>query len=172
MWLQTKYGFYSVVEHDDDVHTVLIRARSRKDLENLCDLADAVRRDYKHGEAVGIEHSAIQYTPTADYYYRIICPRTSWMEVSLRLMTEIDYGNFKNAVSERDAERSNLYHSVWSVLLAIQGGSAWGVEMRDEYDGAWFDGTDELDRLADEEPAPGTDEAIIKDFLDGCGDPR
>ena len=157
MWLQTKYGFYSVVEHNDDVHTVLIRARAREDLENLCDLADAVRRDYSKGEVVGIDHSAIQFTPNADYAYRIICPRQSWMEVSLRLMTEIDYGNFKNAVSARDPERSNLYHRVWGVLYSIQGSIGWFADEGEDY---VFSAEDD------------TEEAIVKKYLDECGDPR
>lgn len=172
MWLQTKIGFYSVVEHDDDVQTVLIRARSRTDLENLCDVADAVRRDYAEGEALGIDHKAIQFTPNADYHYRIICPRVSWMEVSLRLMTEIDYGNFKNAVSERDPDRSHLYHSVWNVLYSIQArddrsyGDGYGGLPWDD----WAD--DKPEAEVEREPDPGTEEAIIKDFLDGCGEPR
>lgn len=165
MWLQTKFGFYSVVEHTDDVHTVLIRARAREDLDNLCDLADSVRRDYSKGEAVGIDHSAIQFTPNADYAYRIICPRQSWMEVSLRLMTEIDYGNFKNAVSERDPERSHLYHRVWGVLYSIQN-QAYGYLWGDE----WDEDTESVEPAP--EPDPDSEEAVIQKFLDGCGDPR
>lgn len=166
MWLQTKFGFYSVVEHYEDVHTVLIRARSRKDLENLCEVADSVRRDYNNGEAVGIDEKAIQFTPNADYHYRIVCPRVSWMEVSLRLMTEIDYGNFKNAVSERDSERAYLYHRVWHTLYTIQDG-------REDY--SYGDGSAGLpwdDWDDDDDPKPGTEEAVIKEFLDGCGETR
>lgn len=168
MWLQTKFGFFSVVEHYEDVHTVLIRARSRKDLENLCEVADSVRRDYNNGEAVGIEAKAIQFTPNADYHYRIVCPRVSWMEVSLRLMTEIDYGNFKNAVSERDPERAHLYHNVWHTLYTIQERRT-EPSYGDGYAGLpWDDWADE-----DEDAAkPGTEAAIIKEFLDGCGETR
>ena len=121
MWLQTTYGFYSVIEHRDDIDTLMVRARSRDDLVALCDeVAAGIRRDYNKGDAEGFDTESIVYTPDADYAYRLVVPRKAWMEVSLRLMADIDYPNFKNAVSERDPERANLYHDLWLSLLSIQ----------------------------------------------------
>ena len=121
MWLQTKYGFYSVVEHRDQIDTLIIRARAREDLVALCDeVAAAVRRDYGTADAKGFDVEAIQHTPNADYAYRIEVPRLSWMQVSLRLMAEISYPNFKDAVAKRDPARATLYHDVWMTLMEIQ----------------------------------------------------
>ena len=35
MWLMTTRGFYSVVEHRDDADRLLVRARTREDIEAL-----------------------------------------------------------------------------------------------------------------------------------------
>jgi hypothetical protein len=147
MWLQTKYGFYSVVEHNDDLQILMVRARSRDDLVNLCELADAVRRDYKSASVEGFDTDKIVHTPQADYHWRLIVPRQAWMELSLRLMTEIDYGNFKNAVAKRNRERADLYHEVWATLLDIH---------REGEDDRW-----EL-----------SDERALEDWLDNIGEGR
>jgi hypothetical protein len=123
MWLVTKKGFFSVVEHRDDVNTVLVRARDRKDLEWLCEIADDVRRQDGR-EAIGFEDERILMDESADYLWRLIVPRIAWCEVAMRLMiAEIDYPNFKSAVE--DKQRASLYMRVWSTLLSIQPVKRW-----------------------------------------------
>ena len=41
MWLMTTRGFYSVVEHRDDADRLLVRARTREDIEALAGLVAA-----------------------------------------------------------------------------------------------------------------------------------
>ncbi len=120
MWMMTKYGFYSVVEHRDDPQTVLIRARARKDLEELCEVADSLSRQYGSRVATGFTPDRILLDDTADYRFRLIVPRQAWMEVTLHLCEGVDYANFKNAVKERDPDRADVYMRVWSALYSIQ----------------------------------------------------
>ena len=80
MWLMTKSGFFSVVEHRDDQGTVLIRARCREDLENLVGVAENVRRQGA-GAASGFYDDEILRDDSADYRWRLIVARESWREV-------------------------------------------------------------------------------------------
>lgn len=43
------------------------------------------------------------------------------MPAHIRLVEDVDYDNFKNAVAKRQGRtRSDLYHDVWSVLYRLQ----------------------------------------------------
>jgi hypothetical protein len=108
MWLITTQGFYSVVEDRDDSDRVLIRARARDDLE-------ALKRQ--------IPDLQIHETPPPehDYGYRAFVTRDQWCEAAAQLAGEIDYDNFKNAVSDRHGrDREHLYHEVWHKLSELQ----------------------------------------------------
>jgi hypothetical protein len=108
MWLFTSIGFFAVVAHRDDPDTLLVRARSRDDLEALRD---------RHLPALEIhEHAG------ADYRWRATVTRTEWGRVAATLATEIDYPNFKSAVAARQGpDRAELYHDVWGVMYWLQG---------------------------------------------------
>jgi hypothetical protein len=106
MWVFTTQGFYSVVAHRDDPDRVLVRARTRDDLEALRaqipDLEPFEDRD-------------------ADYRWRAVVARGAWRRAVSEFAAAIDYGNFKNAVDNRQGhERSALYGKVWSDLLPLQ----------------------------------------------------
>lgn len=102
MWIATTRGFYSVVEHRDDPNDVFVRARNEKDIE-------AIRELLPGGELIK--------TPTNDYPWRIRCSKTLWAAAVAALADEIDYGNFKDAVKDRQGdERANTYLGVWARL--------------------------------------------------------
>ncbi len=105
MWLLTTQGFYSVVEDRDDPHWLLVRARTRADLEAL-------------GEQVeGLE---IFDDPDADYRWRARLLREEWIAAAAQLAHAIDYPNFKQAVDERQGpRRAWLYEKVWLVLRRL-----------------------------------------------------
>lgn len=107
MWIMTTDGFFSAVQHRDKPNTLLIRARSRVDLEQL---ADRVR----------IKHSKILSTDNADYPYRILLPRKQWAEYLLSATEDLTYPNFKSAVGKTNPERAYIYHDVWSTLFEIE----------------------------------------------------
>lgn len=106
MWLITTQGFYSAVAHHDDPSRLVVRARAREDLEALS------------AQIPGLE--IIEGAGT-DYRWRVIVTRDEWVAACAALAESIDYGNFKDAVDERQGGfRHDVYARVWSVLHALQ----------------------------------------------------
>ena len=96
-----------MVQHRDDTTKTLVRTRCKRDLQRLVELAPGLIR--------------IQHTPDADYPWRIVVSRGWWDAVAAVLQREIDYPNFKDAVSQTNPQRAATYHEVWETLHAIEG---------------------------------------------------
>lgn len=108
MWLFMKQGFYSIVRKDgDEWH---IRARARKDLENLNRLA-------------GTDH-AIHRSEGADYRWRMVVSGAEARALVGRLADDIDYPNFKGAVAQTPGQEDKLgiLHEIWSLMYRYQSG--------------------------------------------------
>jgi hypothetical protein len=108
MWLMTKHGFYSIVEKKTgEFH---IRARVRKDLENL------VAR-------VPLTGAEIHAGKGADYPFRIITGKGDVLKVMRFLGDTLDYDNFKDAVADTADQhcKLNAYHSVWHTMIDALG---------------------------------------------------
>lgn len=115
MWLISEDGFASVVAHRDRPDHLLVRARARSDLENLCRVAEE--------EGVGgFDPVGIFSLDDADYRWRLEVRRDDFASLVSSLVGRIDYDNFKNRVASRDSERAHLYMDVWSDLHRIQEG--------------------------------------------------
>ena len=109
MWLMTKHGFYSIVQKKSgEFH---IRARVRKDLENL------VAR-------VPLAGATIHTSKEADYAYRIIAGQDDVRRVMQFLGDTLDYSNFKNTVAHTpdQKEKHEAYATVWHTMLEALGG--------------------------------------------------
>jgi len=109
MWLMTKHGFYSIVQKKQgEFH---IRARVRKDLENL------VTR-------MPLAGAKIRSSKETDYPYRLIAGREVVTKVIQFLGDTLDYSNFKSTVAEiRDQqEKLPVYEQIWHMLLDKFGG--------------------------------------------------
>ena len=111
-WFITTLGFFSVVEKDADKSrgTLTIRSRVRSDLENLHDryLPDM-------GE--------ISESTRSDYRFRAVAPREAVSAAMSALVAGIDYGNFKDAVAQRQGYgRAQVYGHVWGQLYHLQSG--------------------------------------------------
>ena len=113
MWIITQEGFYSVTAYDpqhggersDSDELVIVRTRVRADLERIT-------------EWIGDD---ILATPKADYPFRVITSRSSWVSYMTRATHEIDYFNFKNRVAERlGSVRHDVLMTVWSALRRLQ----------------------------------------------------
>jgi hypothetical protein len=113
MWVISKYGFASAVEHTDKPGCVLVRARDRTDLEEFC----AVARDC---DVPGFSEEAIEENPSADYRFRMTVKDEDWAELVKALAVGINYPNFKNEVAKVDPGRADIYTGVWSELMKIQ----------------------------------------------------
>jgi len=110
MWLVTTFGFYSVVEKawDRDKGSLTVRARAREDLEALRDRYLPAMGDIAEDES-------------ADYRFRAQAPREQVVEAFARAVRDIDYDNFKEAISRRQGwARERIYHDAWQAFLAIQ----------------------------------------------------
>lgn len=98
MWICSKLGFFSVVRKPDGLFH--IRARVRKDLENL---AAGLGR----GFSVKI-HDSHKTDPQADYAFRIVVPLKAWVVLSEVLIDSVDYANFKGIVGATPDQRERL----------------------------------------------------------------
>ena len=98
MWLMTTRGFYSVVQHRDDADRLLVRARTREDIEALA----------------GLVAAEPQWLGTADYAWRVETTRDEWQAAMQVLVGEITYPNFKSAI--KDDAHEQAYHRVWGVM--------------------------------------------------------
>lgn len=109
MWLFTTQGFYSVVAHREDPDALIVRGRSRDDLE-------ALRQQIPDLEPFE--------DPAADYRHRAYVSRAEWLAAVAQLTCEVDYDNFKSAVAERQGqERARVYGRIWGELRELQDGT-------------------------------------------------
>ncbi len=106
MWLFTKDGFFSAVEHRGDKRMVCVRARVRQDLVNLREKLPGASR--------------IVTTPDADYAFRVVVDKRRWAGYVAAAARDIDYDNFKNATTRECPHRSRAYHAVWSAMARLQ----------------------------------------------------
>ena len=122
----TNRGFYSVVEKEWDrkAGTLTVRARRRKDIERFMELVDD--DDLDKLPAARQKHAAtdsdfIEFDDLADYAWRIRAPRGTVAIVHARMLSLIDYDNFKSSVSRAGLhDHASCYSSVWSAMMRLQ----------------------------------------------------
>jgi len=159
MWLATKFGFFSVVAHQDDPDLVLVRGRSRDDLEQL--------RGFAEGRDVDVPE--IVTSLWGDYCCRIFMPRAAWEHLGAALTADIDYPNFKQQV-HGDPERDAAYMQMWSIMRRFQE-QKLGTAVGEPEGPVWEDYqmAFDLDDPADEDWEEW-DEDEVFDFLDTLRD--
>ena len=105
MWIMTRFGFFSAVEHRAERSTLIVRARKREHLERL-------------SRANPVTEFLISDTPKADYPFRTFIDREEWGRILNWLNYNTDYGNFKNAVAadkENTSDYIGFLEVVWSL---------------------------------------------------------
>ncbi len=116
MWIFTTVGFFSVVANERPEGGLLVRSRSRKDIDAL---VAELRAFYAAPELVR-EHEVIE-TPRADYPFRIVVDREDFGDWVAQHAEDIDYTNFKGRVEEvQGRAREQLYERVWGVMRSDQ----------------------------------------------------
>jgi hypothetical protein len=131
MWLFTKIGFfsgtlanfesksYADMPRPSDWQTtpyIMVRGRVRDDLVRLVEFNTA-----RGGSA-----PAIFSLPNHDYPYRVLMNKDEWVMLVAALVADVDYSNFKNAVTsnartrEEGDARHDLYLDVWRVLYGAE----------------------------------------------------
>ncbi|MFW6086420.1 MAG: hypothetical protein ACODAG_04385 [Myxococcota bacterium] len=107
MWLQTTFGFFSIVQKPGEAG-LTVRGRARGDLEQLRERYLGDLGEIRQGEGT-------------DYRYRASASHAAVAEAVQRMVLDIDYGNFKSEVERRAGhERAEVYSKVWKALLTIQ----------------------------------------------------
>ena len=109
MWLMTPSGFFSIVQkpEDEQARTLTIRARVRGDLERL-------RETCLPGMGEIVANAG------TDYRYRARAPRAEVASAMVKIVNDIQYGNFKDEVArEQGKERAGLYGEVWQALYDL-----------------------------------------------------
>ena len=109
MWLITTSGFFSIVAKPGDADDGMLTVRARAE----ADLA-ALRARYLPELGPTVPHAG------TDYPFRARAPKEAVARAAAKLVSALDYSNFKDAVGEDDREREALYHDVWSVLARIE----------------------------------------------------
>lgn len=111
MWLFTETGFISAVRHRDLPDMVMIRARDELSLEPIAEMG-SVR---------------IEYTPNADYAYRVTVHNDvlgAFMDIMIQ---EMDYDNFKNRVTKTRGQKFvAALHHVWEIMHNVEDKKAAG----------------------------------------------
>lgn len=106
MWLMTSVGFFSVVRKRGETD-LTVRARVRGDLEAL---------EEKYLPTLG----PIEAGGGSDYPYRARISSKGLADAVTRMVEDIDYSNFKDAVASRQGlERAHAYGEVWSILRKL-----------------------------------------------------
>lgn len=108
MWIMSKHGFYSIVQHHSQPHTFLVRARVRQDLVNL---QDAARLSAEIVTDAG-----------SDYPHRLFVSYNDVQAIMQVLGRAVDYPNFKSHIHALPNQKgkSAAYMKVWSAMYGLQ----------------------------------------------------
>ena len=98
MWLFTSDGFISVVADRDDLDTgrLLVRARDKSHISNILPDAEIFSKQ------------------PSDYQWRAWISRDEFIEVLTKVVSNINYSNFKNSITD------DRYHDacldIWEIM--------------------------------------------------------
>lgn len=104
MWVFLPDSMLSIVAPAPAVtrnkNLLMVRARAKGDIERVFPAAK------------------VSHTPNRDYAYRALVPRSAVGKALAAHVETMGYGNFKDAVPERD--RHDAYASAWGAMLRFQ----------------------------------------------------
>ncbi len=103
MWLFTRHGFYSLTRSPKEPDKLQVRARLRRDLENLQSFTGLA--------------GAIIETQSADYRWRWIVSPADAETITRCLTADISYSNFKGIVARQPDQAAKLsgLHEIWEI---------------------------------------------------------
>jgi hypothetical protein len=115
MWIYSTKGFFSIVQNRDNPDQVIIRARLKKDIDDLKRVFDSLK----------LRTTKIAENSRADYRYRFTADRMDWITVMIRLMVDLHYTNFKDEVynvesGEVRERRHDAYLRIWAIMCNLQ----------------------------------------------------
>lgn len=121
MWLFSQRGFFSIVQHRDKPHILIVKARMRGDIEKYW--PDAV----------------IERNEDFDYLYRTELYRHQVEPVILKMVQDVNYASFKGSLEDK---RRYIWHvQVWEILCLMQ-----EAFLQEEKNNGIHDGVQRTDR--------------------------
>jgi len=111
MWIFLPNSFLSIVAPTPNTSAakddlLMVRGRVKGDIEKV------------------FPDASVSFTPQRDYAFRALIPRNVVVKAIAGQAESIQYGNFKDEVSERD--RKSAYSRVWSNMNDLQGSRGYG----------------------------------------------
>lgn len=100
MWIFLPESFISIVQKNDDVDTLTVRARIKGDIEAV------------------FPQAKVEANKGTDYKYRARVSRQEVAQVLHAQVMGLNWGNFKGAVKDR--KRHDAYMDVWSAMHSTQ----------------------------------------------------
>jgi hypothetical protein len=100
MWFCFNDGFCSAVQDRSDPNGLVVRARRRKDIENI------------------FPDKEIIVGGSTDYNYRVFCTKEEFAKLVADSIMNIKYDNFKNSVNDYDLH--DLYANFWGLHYDYQ----------------------------------------------------
>ena len=101
MWFCFNDGFCSAVQDRNSPNGLVVRARRRKDIENI------------------FPDKEIIVGGSTDYNYRVYCSKKEFADIVNDSIMNINYPNFKDSVMDDDLH--NLYGKFWTLHYSYQG---------------------------------------------------
>ncbi len=124
MWIVSTSGFISVVADRDDRDVLVIRARDKRTLELLLQLARPlldVLRLSKRVQPMTVPEPVIEESGTTDYRFRVRLPRAVVREAVAGMVADISYDNVKTAVTRsRGVRYGTVLNDAWVVFRRLQ----------------------------------------------------
>jgi hypothetical protein len=115
MWIFSSQGFLSIVRHIDKPNILIVRSRFQGHLEKM------------FPKALVLEDAE------RDYRYRAELPTKEVSKVIARLVSEIDYDNFKNSLDMNDEKYFESCVEVYNLVarnsdMITYGNSDWDLD--------------------------------------------
>src|SRR5260370_39860111 len=111
MWIACVDGFCSTVIDKMEPGRMLIRARCKRDVQNL----------YNRYRKACPSMRKPTRDETRDSRRRLSISKRDWVKLAAELASKADYPNFKTAAHERPAQNNNARPSLesWSIMRAL-----------------------------------------------------
>lgn len=124
MWIFTRDGFFSIVQHKDWPDYLVVRAREREDIQSAFGPDDIVESD------------------ESDYRFRVTLPRALVTDYLSKTIAELDYTSVKDNITKGEEDRHRMLYQVWDNHFRFQQdryptGDRFYDEESDWYDLTW-----------------------------------
>lgn len=127
MWVFTKHGFLSAVQHEDDRSRMRVRARRREHLDNAFP-------DYK---ILDMQETDEPY----DYRWHLDISRGEWIDYLADAAMDVDYtSHVKEAIAGNDMDMYRALLATWTAMYGLQSAEELEPDV-DEF--GWDDDDDE-----------------------------